>query len=244
MTPLHLPPPARSASLERLDSPAEYLEALGPSLAEVRLVNRWLGGTAVSLGFLRNRPELRRGAHATLLDVATGTADIPLAQLRWAGRHGIGLEITATDLSEEILSHARRHVTHEPRIRLEAADATSLPYPDASFDYVTCNLALHHFPPVVAVRVISEMYRVASRAILVNDLVRSRPAYWSARLLFGLATRNPLTSHDGPLSVLRAYTVEEVRALGEAAGLMDFRVRTRPVFRLELVGERRGQVSS
>ncbi len=235
-----LPPPAHSHRLERLDRPSEYPDALGSSLGEVRQVNRWLGGTQVALGFLRSRPELVRRSHASILDVATGTADIPLAMLRWGERRCIHLDVTATDVSHEVLAHAKAHVGAQDGITLETADATSLPYSADSFDYVTCNLALHHFPPHVAVQVLREMYRVARRAILVNDLVRSRPAYWGARLMFLLTTRNPLTSHDGPLSVLRSYTVEELRQLGEEAGLERFTVRPRPVYRLELVAEKSG----
>ena len=235
---LWLPPPARSRREELLDSPWEYPRELGPSLSGVRKVNRWLGGTAVALDFLRRRPELTPGSAATLLDVATGTADIPLALLRWASGRGTRLRVTATDVSPEVLEHAREHAGGRPDLDLEVADATALPYPDNSFDYVTCNMALHHFPPELAVPVLREMYRVARRAILVNDLRRSRPGYWSARLLFMLTTRNPLCIHDGPLSVLRAYTPEELRRLAREAGVLDARVRARPVFRLELVAEK------
>jgi hypothetical protein len=53
-------------------------------------------------------------------------------------------------------------------------------------------------------------------------------------------TRDPLTSHDGPLSVLRAYTVDEIAALAKAAGIPNARTRKRPMFRLELVAEKAG----
>ncbi|MDP9352807.1 MAG: methyltransferase domain-containing protein [Chloroflexota bacterium] len=231
-------PPARREEPELLDSPAQYPEELGPSLAEVRGVNRWLGGTRVALRFLSSRPELAPGATANLLDVGTGTADIPLALAGWARGQGLDLTITATDLSAEVLAHARGHVAGRGDIRLEIADATRLPYADASYDFVLCNLALHHFPPRQAVLVLREMYRVARRAILINDLQRSRPAYWGARLLFGLVTRDPMTSHDGPLSVLRSYTVSELRELAEEAGLRRYTVRSRPLFRLELLAEK------
>jgi SAM-dependent methyltransferase len=210
-------------------------------MAEVRRVNRWLGGTAVALGFLRSRRELTPGARATVLDVGTGTGDIPLALAGWARRHNISLQITATDLSPEVLAHARAHLAGRGAIRLEVADALALPYPDSSYDYVLCNMALHHFPPAQASRVLGEMYRVARRAILVNDLERSRPAYWGAKLLFGLITRDPMTRHDGPLSVLRSYTAPELSDLAVAAGLRGFRVRSRPLFRLELVAEKAGR---
>jgi SAM-dependent methyltransferase len=209
-------------------------------MAEVRGVNRYLGGTRIALDFLSHHVESTSGTNATLLDVGTGTGDIPLALAAWARSRSLNLHITATDVSEEILELAHRHLAGRGSITLQAADATKLPYTDESFDFVTCNLALHHFPPDAAVLVLSEMYRVARRAILINDLERGRVGWWSARLLFGVITRDPLTSHDGPLSVLRAYTVEEIEALAKAANIPNARARRRPMFRLELVAEKAG----
>lgn len=237
---MRLPLPSRHDRAELLDSPHEHAAHLASSMAEVRGVNRYLGGTRIALDFLAHQIGSTRGTSATLLDVGTGTGDIPLALAAWARSRSLDLHITATDVSEEMLELARKHLADRGTITLQAADATKLPYPDASFDFVTCNLALHHFPPEAAVLVLSEMYRVARRAILINDLERGRIAWWSARLLFGVITRDPLTSHDGPLSVLRAYTVAEIEALAEAAGIPDVRARRRPMFRLELVAEKAG----
>jgi len=55
-----------------------------------------------------------------------------------------------------------------------------------------------------------------------------------ARLL-ALGPWHAMARHDGPLSVLRAYTLAEVRALTTAAGLARARVETRPPFRMIIV---------
>lgn len=233
-----LPVPARRDDAELIDAPSEHARELSGSLADVRGVNRLLGGTAVALAFLRDRPELSPGASATLLDVGTGSADIPLAIAGWARRRGVRLRVTATDLNPEMLEVARVHVRGRGELDLRVADALALPFADRSYDYVTCNMTLHHFAPPDAVRVLGELWRVARRAVLVSDIRRGRPGYWGARLWFALTTRNPLTVHDGPLSVLRAYTVEELRALGREAGLERALVRPRPVCRLELRAEK------
>jgi hypothetical protein len=60
---------------------------------------------------------------------------------------------------------------------------------------------------------------VASVGVVVNDLARGRLAYVGAWLLAHLATGNAFTRHDAPLSVRRAYTVAEARALFERAGM-------------------------
>lgn len=229
----------RSLDVERLDAPDRYPAELASSLRDVALVNRWLGGTRIALDFLRGRPELDVGSRVTVLDVATGSGDIPLVMCGWARLHYISLEMTLTDISQEILDQARSRVGDSPRIDLRLADAQALPFPDESFDYVTCNLSLHHFKWASAQQVLREMWRVSRQAILVNDLVRSRPAFYGAKLIF-LANHNPLTSHDGPLSVQRAYTTAEVRQLAEGAGLRGVSVRARPFFRYALVAEKQG----
>ncbi|MGN6564846.1 MAG: hypothetical protein ACTHMU_19475, partial [Thermomicrobiales bacterium] len=57
--------------------------------------------------------------------------------------------------------------------------------------------------------------------------------YLGARLLVTLL-RNPMTHHDAPVSVLRAYTRAELRALAHTAGLAGARVTSRFPFRLLL----------
>jgi hypothetical protein len=64
-----------------------------------------------------------------------------------------------------------------------------------------------------------EAARVARIGVIVNDLVRARHHWLAARLLLGVTSRNRYTRHDGPLSVQRAYTRVELRALLAGAAL-------------------------
>ena len=64
-----------------------------------------------------------------------------------------------------------------------------------------------------------EMARVSTRGIIVNDLARGWWPWLGARLLTRLATRNRYTRHDAPLSVRRAWTLPEARAMLAVAGL-------------------------
>jgi hypothetical protein len=67
--------------------------------------------------------------------------------------------------------------------------------------------------------VLAEMSRVARLGIVLNDLVRGRRAWLGAWLLTRAITRNRFTRHDAPLSIRRAYTVDEMTALLATAGL-------------------------
>lgn len=145
--------------------------------------------------------------------------------------------MTACDISEDVLAEARSVVGDAP-IDLVSADVRRLPWPDRSFDLVTCNLALHHLGPGDAERALREMWRVARRAMVVVDLERGYTAYIGAWLATHVLVRNRLTRHDGPLSVLRAYTAQELGDLARRAGLRHFTIRRHPFFRMALEARR------
>lgn len=226
--------PRRRETPELLDNPAAVLQDLPSNLRDIRLLNRWFGGTSLAL---RAIEEVLPRNPSRLLDVATGSADIPLAVWRRGEERGVTLNITACDVSPEVLAEARRVVGSAP-ITLVEADARSLPWQDDTFEVVTCCLALHHFVPDDAVAVLREMWRVARECVIVTDLTRGYAAYAGTWLVTHLVARNRLTRHDGPLSVLRAHTPGEMRQLASAAGIQRVVVRRHPLFRQVLIARK------
>jgi ubiquinone/menaquinone biosynthesis C-methylase UbiE len=225
--------PSRIEGEELLDEAGHDLAELAASLRDVRRVNQLFGGlrtvrTTLPHLLAMTPPERT----VTILDVATGSADIPINVVRWARQQDRTVDITASDFSEDILAIAARRVANYPNIHLLQCDAREVPFADASFDIVLCSLALHHFSPPDAVRVLAEMDRLSRVGFIVNDLARSRPGYIGAWLVGRLATRNRITQHDAPLSALRAYTPDELRALLETAGVTDVEIRRSPWFRM------------
>jgi len=104
-------------------------------------------------------------------------------------------------------------------------------------DVALCTLTLHHFRNEDALRLLREAARVARVRVVVSDLERTRAAWLGARLLSATLWRtNPITRHDGPLSVRRAFRTGELEELGRRAGLRDVRVRRHLPWRLSLVG--------
>jgi SAM-dependent methyltransferase len=218
----------RVVARELMDEPLEDLVELEQNLADIEFANRTFGGIRPVLR------EVRRSGARTLLDVCCGSADVPLAIARDARRRGTALALTVLDRSEAMLAIARRRACSEPGVVVTAGDGTALPFADAAFDVVTCNLALHHFDPEAASALLRELRRVARLTPLVCDLRRSRAGYAAAVAWSRLFSRNRLTRHDAPLSVRRAYTKQEARDLALAAGWHAPRVRSEAFFRMTL----------
>ena len=202
-----------------MDAPGHSRDVIADNLGDLRRVNWLLGGVRLTLVPLRRLlGPPTQGGEQRVLDVATGGADIPRAILRWARRTTRPLRVVATDISHEFLTLAREQPGGGALI-YAVADARRLPFGDRAFDAVTSSLALHHMLWEEARQMLAESRRCASRGVVVNDITRGWVGYAGAFIATRLGSRNPLTWHDGPLSVLRAFTRDEMAALACDAGL-------------------------
>ena len=78
----------------------------------------------------------------TVLDVATGTGEAALMTLPIVGSSGL---VIGADIAPEMLEAARIRL-NAPLFRPVATDGQALPFRDASFDCVICQLGLQFFP--------------------------------------------------------------------------------------------------
>lgn len=157
-----------------------------------------------------------------VLDVATGSGDVPRKLLARAKRARVPLEITGCDVSPTAIEEAARQ---SPEIRFFQHDALRDPLP-GGFDVVTCSLFLHHLSEEEALALLAHM-GTAGRVLLVNDLSRSRFNYCGVWLACHLLTGSRVVRFDGPASVRSAFTPAEALALAARAGLKGATVRSR-----------------
>jgi ubiquinone/menaquinone biosynthesis C-methylase UbiE len=86
---------------------------------------------------------VRRAGGVRVLELACGTGIVTRALLAVLASGG---ELTATDLNEAMLGVARENAGTDPRLRVQQADACSLPFPDRSFDLIVCQFGVMFFP--------------------------------------------------------------------------------------------------
>ena len=142
----------------------------------------------------------------TVLDVATGTADVAINTIKQLNIND--LTIKGVDISAEMLNIGRKKISKEgltERIELTLGDSEQLPYEGNKFDAVTVAFGVRNFENLE--RGLQEMHRVLRGGGKLVVLEFSKPTSFPFRQLYNfyfkyiLPIIGKLTSKDN-----RAYT--------------------------------------
>jgi SAM-dependent methyltransferase len=225
----------RSYESELMDGALQDPELLAEDLRNLRLMNRLLGGSRVLLFGLQDFLRRHKLREFSLLDIGTGSADIPAAITRWSRKEGIRASIVAVENQTLTARIAAAQTAPYAEISLIQGNAGALPFRPRSFDVVTASQILHHFSDAAIVALLRQWAVFARRAIIIGDLIRHPVAYYGIYAVTKLWTRNAMTIHDAALSVRRALTVPEWRELFLTAGVGDVEIRSVAPFRVSAV---------
>jgi 2-polyprenyl-3-methyl-5-hydroxy-6-metoxy-1,4-benzoquinol methylase len=182
--------------------------------------------------YLRRSPQKK----IRILDIATGSGDIPIALFQRARRAGIEIDLLGIDISQRAIEFARQQAGVEnAKVEFATLNALSEALP-AKFDIVICSLFMHHLSEEDVVRLLAKMKSTA-KFVVVNDLRRSRAGWWLALLVTRLFSRSDVVHTDSCLSVGASFSMKEFRALANAAGMESAIVKPRWPFRFLMTWE-------
>ncbi len=211
-----------------MDRPQPISTELERDLENIRELNRWFGSYALISMFLSRW--IKPGARLRIVDLATGSGDIPRLIAEYGRKVGAELRIDALDRQSATLEIGRKLSVNYQEISF--VEGNILEWNAAEpYDLVFCTLALHHFSEDDALRVLQRCRALSRRFVLVSDLRRGWLATLGVRLLTEIMFREPMTKYDGRLSAARAFSFSEMNLLAQRAGWKNFGHKTFPLAR-------------
>lgn len=214
----------RDLQPELMDDPKlprdEHLRAL----TGLSRLNRYSGVAGVMYRHLR-RLAAAQNRPLCVLDVASGSGDIPISWARRARRDRLDFQLTLMDISAVAVEEQQRLAKRQNVNVLSLQhDCLRTPLP-SGFDVVTCSLFMHHLDEHQAFRLLQSMQSATDTALVICDLERSRLNLALVTMAARLLSRSSVVHTDAALSVRGAFTLDEFRALADNALARPVRVQ-------------------
>lgn len=225
----------RSYEEEQMDDLNSGGEVIHQTLKELETINTLLGGNHVTLDGIT---KLLRHANATrfsLADLGCGGGDILRLIRKWADKRNLDARLYGIDANPNIVEEAKASTPEPYNINYEAINIFSEQFKNRSFDIVTGTLFFHHFTNDQLVSFFKQLQAQTRFGFVVNDIHRHWFAYHSIKLLTQGFSKSRMVQHDGPLSVLRAFSKRELVDILKQADIRHYSIRWMWAFRWQVI---------
>jgi 2-polyprenyl-3-methyl-5-hydroxy-6-metoxy-1,4-benzoquinol methylase len=201
---------ARATETEFLDQPDCDPALAAASYRFMEMVNGRFGGIRVVRRFIAAETAGRHtDAPLRILDIGSGSCDIPLAVSRWARAHDIPLQFTCLEMAGHAIEIARGQLARAGDAAVELLQEDAFAHqPAGPYDCAVASMCFHHFSNAEILTLMRRLRGFVRQSVLINDLRRSRLASLATRAL--LAGVPAGVRHDVLLSIRRGFTISEL----------------------------------
>ena len=226
----------RSNQKELLDETNIQHVLLFKNLRELDILNRTTGGHAVTLkGIKQLVTDHTKIYH--IVDLGCGSGDSLRAIADWARKNNFKVQLTGVDRNDGVIVYLKKHCSTYPEITGVILDYRDFLDRNTSVDIVLCSLFCHHLKEHELTKLFTYFREKVTTGFIINDLQRNWMAYYSAWFFTRLFIGSRLAKNDGPVSVLRAFKVSELKHLLEKTNIRNYIIQKQRIFRLLLVGK-------
>jgi len=211
---------------------------LEKTLKELEWVNKYLGGIKTTILPVYNFIRENKSDHLKIMDIGCGSGDI-LKKLSDLGlKTNCKMKLIGIDANQNILDFAKKTHFNEQPVTLTAADVMLEPEKIDAADVYMFNQFLHHFELGKIQSLFNLIARYRPSLIVINDLQRSRLAYYLFTWLCKLKKTSYLTSHDGRISISKGFNEVEMILMGSMIPGYEYELKWNWAFRWQLVLKR------
>ena len=221
----------RNTETELMDNPMLDKEKLAEVFRDIDRANSFLGGNNITIKAVRSILKDYADKELTLLDVGCGGGSMLRTLAKYCRKENIKLNLIGVDLNEQALVIAKERSLKYPEIRYQKKDILSLTEEDIRCDILLCTLTLHHFDNEEISFFIKKFAAMASIAVVINDLQRSKWAYYLFKVFSTIFIRTPIAKNDGLISIQSGFVMQELKQLSSQLPGIQHSIRPKWAFR-------------
>ncbi|MEO0469773.1 MAG: methyltransferase domain-containing protein [Bacteroidota bacterium] len=225
----------RSVEKELMDDLHSGGAVIDQTLRELDVINRLLGGNAISINALKQLTRQAPQSEYLVADLGCGSGDIMILMAKWARKQGINMQFVGVDANPNIIAYAEDHCRDYPEISFQVANIFSEDFQAQEFDIIHSSLFTHHFSSEELIDLFSVWKAKTSVGIIVNDLHRHWLAWHSIRILTRLLSRSEMVRNDAAVSVARGFKRGELKSILDKAGIGKRLLSWRWAFRWKVI---------
>lgn len=201
----------RSTQDEILDSFDIHGPEMEVMLDDLKTVNKILGGQHVTLqGIALLLKNFTKDKTITILDIGCGDGEMLRKIAEFGKERSFQFKLIGIDGNEHIIKIAEEKSITYPNISFHVKDIFSESPLAPEYDIALCTLFLHHFKNEGVIAILKKLSTEAKLGVIVNDLHRSRLAFWLFKGFSSIFIKSKIAKHDGLVSVARGFKRKEL----------------------------------
>lgn len=226
----------RTSRREIMDDFELQGEELRKTLDDLDKVNKWLGGNKITLdGVEKIFKSACFAQPVSIMDVGCGNGSLLKEVADFARSHGIKMKLKGIDANEHTIEIARENTKAYPEITFEPQDIFSEEFKIQKVDIILCTLTMHHFKDKEIEEILPVFSNICQMGIVINDLQRSRFAYYLFEVFCAFFIKNEIARKDGLTSVLRGFKKEDLKWYGRNLNMRDQKIAWKWAFRYQWI---------
>lgn len=218
-----------------MDAPGIPTALLHHNLGELNFLNRYFGGHSISLEGIKELIKDRKKTYH-IVDLGCGSGDVLRYIARWARSNAFTVTLTGVDINPDAIGYLVSNCSAYPEIKGVVSSYKDYLASSPAMDITHCSLFCHHLNEQELLELFHTLNN-SSCGFVINDLQRSAIAYWGAWLMPRLLHGTYLSKHDGPVSVQKAFTRDELLTILHKAGVDHVTVKWRWPFRYLVIAK-------
>jgi 2-polyprenyl-3-methyl-5-hydroxy-6-metoxy-1,4-benzoquinol methylase len=226
----------RSGQKEIMDDLEMQGEELEKTLLDLDKVNKWLGGNKITLEGVEKL--LKSCCHTRpvkIIDVGCGNGTILKEVAELGRKRGDRLELLGIDANRHAMDIARNNLSDYPEVSFKAMDVFSEEFKEKEADIILCTLTLHHFSDDEIKELMKTFTSMAGLGVVVNDLRRSKRAYYLFRIFCRAFNIREINRKDGLTSILRSFKEKDLEEYGKDLKIHQQEINRKWAFRYQWI---------